>query len=174
MTSEPSPLEKEIARLHAEATRLKQSSWDAAIESLLAARALARAHGLERYAPFKEHLRLPLFLQSAGRWTESEREFKAIIAELTYVTGHRFGSIDTSQSYAFSQSDRHACLSSAYEKYALAAKRERLPELAAWLRSFAVSHDAQHRHFLEASLREFEAADRERKARVAARRASRT
>lgn len=81
ITVSHSETDKKIAALHREATRYKDVDWDKAIACLQEAAVLMRKnkksiHEVDRW------LRLPVFLQQAGRFDEAMQEFKQLLKEV--------------------------------------------------------------------------------------------
>lgn len=69
---------KDHSTLHKEATQHKKDEeWDEAIQKLKAARKVA--YGSKTTYPVRKHLRLPLYLQQAGRMDEAVKEFKKML-----------------------------------------------------------------------------------------------
>lgn len=73
--------EERVRQLHLRATELKKSDIEAAAMCLCEAQAIARREQLVGY-PFDWWLRLPVFLQQAGRMQEATEEFDLIESEV--------------------------------------------------------------------------------------------
>jgi tetratricopeptide (TPR) repeat protein len=74
-----SETEQKIAELHREATHYKGSDWDKSIACLQEAAQLMRQHHTSHL--MEQWLRLPLFLQQAGRFDEAMQEFEQLLSE---------------------------------------------------------------------------------------------
>lgn len=116
---ERTPAEAHIRKLNLAATDLKQSDIGTAIEYLRRVRSIADA--IDNKSVTTEcYLRLPLFLQKAGRMDESLAEFEILLANVDrYIHVH-------SQMSALSvEHSRHGYLATIYDKLRLAWKREK-------------------------------------------------
>jgi len=133
---DPSDDELIFRGLHIEATRLDNAGdLPGAIEQLYKANQIERASGIDHGV--KRSLRLPLFLQKAGRFDESIVEFHAVIDELPERVKRLSPSISENIKEAGLQSD----LSIVYDKMRLACKREGKPSEAARYASISAEHD---------------------------------
>lgn len=73
--------DEETAELHKEATRWKrEGDWDKAVAALQKAQARMRQSSFS-HTP-QDWVRLPLFLQQAGRFVEAEVEFQRLLDDL--------------------------------------------------------------------------------------------
>lgn len=114
---ERTPAEEHVRRLNVAATALKKTDIGTAVEYLRRARALNDSIG-DRSHPTEWYLRLPLFLQQAGRMDESLVEFEILLANTDrYVVYPQMSALEIERS-------RHAYLGSVYDKLRLAWKRE--------------------------------------------------
>lgn len=114
------PIDERIAALHREATQHKEDDWSKAVACLQEASDLMRRHGgnygIERW------IRLPVFLQQAGRFPESLKEFDRLVKE-TDERVRRDSRVDASQTWI----DYRTCLDlqHIYDKMRMAYKREK-------------------------------------------------
>lgn len=76
---EKTEVEQRIWKLNKQATELKGVDWDTAITCLAEAQKM-RPHVPTKYT-IAEYLRLPVFLQQAGRMAEAEVEFKKLLSQ---------------------------------------------------------------------------------------------
>lgn len=116
---ERTPAEEHIRLLNIAATEHKKADIGQSIAYLRRSRALAAAIGAWSY-PTEWYLRLPLFLQQAGRMSEALTEFQWL---LTHFDCFKSG---------YSQADeleiehaRHCYLATIYDKLRVAWKREK-------------------------------------------------
>jgi tetratricopeptide (TPR) repeat protein len=127
-----------IASLHAAATQFKtEKEWDAAIAALREAEPISVKCG---GYPMAHYLRLPLFLQQAGRFQEAMTEFERLLSKIE-------GRIDREFSHRGVKVRRmlaHAEKADTYEKMALAAKREKRQELETEFSALSEIHRAEH------------------------------
>lgn len=122
VTVQVSPPDEELRRLNREATEAKKiKDWERAVVCLQLARERMRdstcSHTLESW------LRLPIFLQQAGRFDEAMAEFNLLIQD----TKPR---IDRELAHALPYARRFSIASSLmriYDKMRLACQREKLP-----------------------------------------------
>lgn len=131
---------EEIAALHREATAKKsEKDWDAAIACLREAAELS-PHTKVTY-PIKHYLRLPVFLQQAGRVDESMREFSELIDSVQGRIGKDFAHQPESvQEYLC-----HADYAAIYEAMATACKRQKMLEKMTEYAELATFHDNEHK-----------------------------
>jgi hypothetical protein len=115
---ESTPAEEHVRLLNLEATQLKESDIDLAIDYLRRARALALA--IDAVQTTEWHLRLPLFLQQAGRMDEAVDEFEILLAGFD-----RFGTPNPQTSNLSKEYFRNVYLATVYDKLRLAWKREK-------------------------------------------------
>lgn len=163
---DPTPEERAVADLHREATRHKQAKdWAAAIACLQRAQALMRTHELSNTV--ETWLRLPLFLQQAGRFEEAMAEFGLLLEEAKPLIArdHAHATANVRRSLLASH------LARIHDKMRVACKREKLFEQAAHH-----EHLAEQQWAVHAKLRPLIDAERKRKyeaheARMAALRA---
>jgi len=128
--------EDKIRDLNKEATQLsKNKEWDEAIECLEESQKLSLKIHVEY--PIKHYLRLPLFLQQAGRFDESRVEFKRLIAS----TKRRMHRKPKHYGEAAWEASMHAELAAIYDKMRLACKREKLLPDAAVCAEKSVEHN---------------------------------
>lgn len=117
------PIDERIAALHREATQHKEDDWSKAVACLQDASDLMRRHGgnygIERW------IRLPVFLQQAGRFSESLKEFDRLVKE-TDERVRRDSRVDASQ--AWFDYRTHLDLQLIYDKMRMACKREKLKD----------------------------------------------
>lgn len=121
----PNEKDKEISELSGKATQFYgDKEWDRAIECLEKVRALLRDN--TTIYPIATWLRLPLFLQQAGRFEEAMRQFDKLLAEVDAMAAKNF-----SHHPEFIQ-EMHACSdkSAIYDKMRLACKRQKIMEEA--------------------------------------------
>lgn len=74
------PIDEKIAALHREATANKKINWDKAIACLQEAQDLMRRHSSRHETA--RWMRLPDFLQQAGRFDEAMQEFERLLKEV--------------------------------------------------------------------------------------------
>lgn len=131
------PIDERIAALHREATQHKDSDWDAAVECLQEANDLMRRHGgiydIERW------LRLPVFLQQAGRFQEAMQVFRQLLDDVEPRVKAEFShtSPTTIEKYI------HLNYKKIYDKMRMACKREKRPKDATQFGALSVLHDEQ-------------------------------
>ncbi len=77
LVREPTEAEQRIRELHKQATRYKGNNWEKAITCLREAQQLMPTVITEY--PVSQYLRLPLFLQQAGRMKEAKKEFEKLL-----------------------------------------------------------------------------------------------
>lgn len=128
------PVDAHIAALHREATEHKNVNWDEAIRCLTEANALTRQRyghcGIER------GLRLPLFLQQAGRFKEVMNEFETLLNEVKPSVHQDFSHC----SPLVKERIIHAGYQQIYDKMRLACKRQKLPDEAKRYQLLAEEH----------------------------------
>lgn len=133
---ERTPAEEQVRLLGRLATQIRYSNPNEAIESLRRQRALAQLIGSDLGQPVEWWLRLPLFLQEAGRFSEAMTEFEGL------CTAPPVSRRDVS--HLQSRDDLnlllHADFSVIYDKMRLACKREGLKEKAAEYRALSEAH----------------------------------
>ncbi len=129
------PIDERIASLHREATQHKKTDWDAAVACLQEATDLMRRHnavsGIERW------LRLPVFLQQAGRFAESLEEFDRLLKE-TEGRVKRESREDSSQTWI--EYRIYLDLTQLYDKMRMAYKREKLNDKSAQYAALSAEH----------------------------------
>ncbi len=128
--------EEHVSQLGKLATYIKQSDPDEAVHCLRRQRELARLIGSAQGHPVEWWLRLPLFLQSAGRFDEAMVEFEALRASPPVAR--------QDNSHMRSQDDIdlliHAELAVIYDKMRLACRREGHRDKAAEYESLSKGH----------------------------------
>jgi tetratricopeptide (TPR) repeat protein len=130
------PVDEQIAALHREATTLKSSNWDAAIACLKQAATLMR----KRKGGYTIGcwLRLPVFLQQAGRFTEAVKELERLIKE-TPARVKNESPPDASTTWL--EYRMHVDLKYIYDKMRLVHKREKRYSEAAQYADMSEEHD---------------------------------
>lgn len=133
---ERTPAEEHVRQLGRLATKIKYSNPDEAVSSLSRQRVLAQLIGNDCGQAIEWWLRLPLFLQEAGRFDEAMKEFEALRAAPPVCRG------DTS--HLKSRDDLnmllHAEFSVIYDKMRLACNREGLKERETEYRLLSEGH----------------------------------
>jgi hypothetical protein len=124
LSTDPAVIDREISALHKEATRLKGKDWPAAISALEKATILDAAHN--RWNDMTRMVRLPTFLQQAGRFDEAMAEFERLIDRVPiYVQEHSGTDNELARSATL-----HREYEVLYDKMRLACKREKHTEQA--------------------------------------------
>lgn len=140
--------EQRIAALHREATEHKgKKEWDKAIACLREAERL-KGNVLTVY-PVKHSLRLPLFLQQAGRFDEAMREFQALLDDTESRVLRNLPKRNVSSKTMLT----HAEYAEIYAAMSTACKREKHMEQAEEYKDIAEAHDKKHARLLEAEQR---------------------
>ena len=112
--------EQRIAALHREATELKgKKEWDKAIACLQEAERLKPK--VTTIYPVKHALRLPLFLQQAGRFDEAMQEFQKLLDGTEARIAHQF----SHQKKTVQKKLAHADYADIYKTMCTACKREK-------------------------------------------------
>ncbi|MFZ5466611.1 MAG: hypothetical protein ACOZAI_05050 [Pseudomonadota bacterium] len=131
-------MDSRISTLNKEATTLnKEGHVEAAIERLIECKALMQ-HSTTSYST-KAWLRLPLFMQKAGRFDEAMVEFTWLIG----TTVERIGRHYSHQPRGVRAYLEHAELAEIHEAMALACKREKRPADTERYANLAAVHRAQ-------------------------------
>ena len=116
--------EQRIAALHRQATEHKDNKeWDKAVTCLREAERL-KGNVLTVY-PVKHSLRLPLFLQQAGRFDEAMREFQALLDGTEARIARQF----SHQKKTEQTKIVHADYADIYKAMSTACKREKRMDL---------------------------------------------
>ena len=103
-----------------EATAYKQEGrWDDAISTLRKAYAILGDDIYVNY-PIETALRLPLYLQQAGRYEEAQQEFQRLLSSVDERTAIAFSHVSKAEQRNFAQINREQIL----DKMRLAEKRE--------------------------------------------------
>ncbi len=124
LSTDPAAIDLEISALHKRATQLKGDDWPGAISALEKAAILDAAHN--RWNDMARMVRLPTFLQQAGRFDEAMAEFERLIERVPiYVQEHAGAANELSRSATL-----HREYEVLYDKMRLACKREKQHELA--------------------------------------------
>lgn len=124
LSSDPVAIDNEIAALHKHATASKGKDWPAAIAALEKAAVLDAAH--RRWNDMTRMVRLPVFLQQAGRFDEAMAEFDRLIERVpVYVQEHATSANEVARSATL-----HREYEILYDKLRLACKREKQDEQA--------------------------------------------
>lgn len=134
----------EADELLKKATALKaKGDWSGAIKCLRKAYA-ALGDDIVNYSA-ETSLRLPLFLQQAGRFDEAMQEFNRLLSEveprLSKGFNHQTGLVRAMLA--------HAWYAAIYDKMQLACRRERLPERADEYSDIAESHRQKHARLMK-------------------------
>jgi len=117
-------IDGQIAALHKEATQNKGKDWPTAIAALQKSAVLDAAHS--RWNDMTRMVRLPTFLQQAGRFDEAMAEFERLIARVpVYVQEHAVIGNELARSATL-----HREYEILYDKMRLACKREKQHEQA--------------------------------------------
>ena len=132
-----------IDALHREATSYKdKKEWEKAIICLREADSLKNK--TSTIYPIKHYLRLPLFLQQAGRFDESMQEFEKLINE----SEQRVLSWLPKRNISSKKMLIHAELYEIYKAISTACKREKLLELSKKYLALHEKHKAEHRKLM--------------------------
>ena len=117
--------DEEIAALHREATRLKETGdWDGAVAGLREAQVRMRESSTSY--PIETWVRLPLFLKQAGRFEEAMLEFSRQLDEIDGRIAKEFSHQPERFWSGFAYHPRAVI----YDKMRVACKRQKLPEEA--------------------------------------------
>lgn len=139
-----SPADDRIAELHRTATKYKENKeWDKAIECLLESRKIERT--METQYPISHFLRLPLFLQQAGQFSESMREFQQLLDN----TENRIAGGYAHQDKTVRKMLIHADFAAIYKSMSTACKREKLLEKVGEYTKKSEEHKTIHAKMLE-------------------------
>jgi tetratricopeptide (TPR) repeat protein len=131
-----SEIDDQISELGKRATQLKDVDWDGAISHLRRINALLRRSKV--VYPIATWLRLPLFLQQAGRFPEAIQEFNRLIKE----TPKRVKNQSLSDASAtWLEYRMHVDLKYIYDKMRLVHKREKRYSEAAQYADMSEEHD---------------------------------
>jgi len=115
----------EISELSGQATQLyNDKEWDKAIECLRKVRVLLKEN--TTIYPIATWLRLPIFLQQAGRFEEAMQEFEKLLGEVDAMAARNFGHQPDFIQEMFAVLDKSVI----YDKMRLACKRQKLVEEA--------------------------------------------
>jgi hypothetical protein len=129
------PIDERIAALHRKATRYKEEDWNKAVACLQEATDLMRRHGggygIERW------LRLPVFLQQAGCFTEAEKEFMRLIKETPARVKRESHPGVSANRLEYRE---HLDLKHIYNKMRMAYKREKRPIETAQYAAMSLEH----------------------------------
>ena len=137
LSSDPTDIDHQISALHKEATSRKGKDWPGAIAALEKAAVLDAAHS--RWNDMTRMVRLPTFLQQAGRFDEAMAEFDRLTERIpAYVQEHSTTNNELARSATL-----HREYEILYDKMRLACKREKQHELAEkYAQKSAVHHEA--------------------------------
>ncbi|WP_171694570.1 hypothetical protein [Methylomonas sp. ZR1] len=131
------PIDERIAALHREATQHKVFDWDAAVACLQEANDLMRRHGgiydIERW------LRLPVFLQQAGRFQEAMQVFNQLLNDVEPRVRAEF----SHTSPTTINKHIHLHYQKIYDKMRMACKREKRLEEATQFGAMSLKHGEQ-------------------------------
>lgn len=140
--------EQRIDALHREATEHKaHKEWNKAVACLREAERLKG--NVSTVYPVKHSLRLPLFLQQAGRFDEAMREFQALLDDTESRVLRNLPKRNISSKTMLA----HAEYAEIYTAMSTACKREKHMEQAEEYKDIAETHDKKHAHLLEAEQR---------------------
>lgn len=130
------PLRERIAALHREATAHKGSDWNASIAALQEAAHLMRNSD---YYEIDRMLRLPKFLEQAGRFNEAMKELDLLLSEVKQAaknaTKHSSSSLPSS-----TKCTTHDYYSQVYDVMSLVCKRKKLKDKEKEFRSLSEKH----------------------------------
>lgn len=132
------PIDERIAALHREATQHKKINWPKAVTCLQEAADLMRRH--RNVHTLASWLRLPVFLQHAGRFTEAEKEFERLLKE-TPARIKRESRPDASANWI--EYRTHLELQHIYDKMRLVYKRENRESEATQYAAMSEEHGEQ-------------------------------
>mgnify|MGYP001617680619 CR=1 FL=1 len=141
------PHQIEADELLKEATARKtKKDWDGAIECLRNAYAVL-GEDIVNY-PIQTALRLPLFLQQAGRLDEAMQEFEGLLNEVDLRIAKGFNH----QTKLVRTMLAHAEYATIYDKMRLACRRQKLPEQVAKYAALAENHWREHAKLMDRDL----------------------
>jgi tetratricopeptide (TPR) repeat protein len=129
------PIDLKIAELHKEATRNKESNWDAAVACLQEAAQLMRERG-GNYA-IDRWTRLPVFLQQAGRYEEAMQEFQRLLDEVKPRVAKETELVTLP---SVRRKQVHLNFVHIYDKIRMVCKREKLLDKALEYKELAEKH----------------------------------
>lgn len=156
-------LEK-ISELQRQATCHKDAKdWDSAIDCLRKSEQLTKE--IDFGFSMATYLRLPLFLQKAGRFDDAMQEFERLLGKIDQRIKRQF----SHKGAKVRRKLAHAERATTYEKMALVCKRQKLPEMAAKYRALENEHRQTHARLM----RETDAEEEKELAAFAQRRAAR-
>lgn len=132
VVSNRSPIDGEIAQLHRDATAYKDGkNWDEAVACLKRANELmvlsGTSYGVDRW------LRLPIFLQQAGKMDEADMSFSWLLSDVDRQIEADLGQQSTNVKAA----TKHGMCAAIYDKWRLAWKREKQPVKAEYYEALA-------------------------------------
>lgn len=134
--------DEETASLHREATRLMDAGdWDGSIAALY--KAQERMRNSSTGFPIEQWVRLPLYLQQAGRFDEAMAEFNRLLDEVEALRGKEFCHHPERFWKGFSFHPKAVI----FDKMRLACKRQNLPDQAAKYEALRDEYSAKHRQF---------------------------
>lgn len=139
-----------IRQLSAEATALKTKDIGAAIEALKQAQALAQQGGISQTIEW--WLRLPLFLQAAGRVEESDAAF----AQQVHDSEERYAREFAHRRAKDRKGLWHGAMATLHEKWALACRRSGRADKAAGMDKLREQHHQKWKAWNEAFMAELD------------------
>jgi tetratricopeptide (TPR) repeat protein len=119
-----SDTEEQVAALHRQATQLKGKDIGAEIECLRQARNLMRKSGA--FWDAGSSVRLPLYLQQAGRFDEAMSEFQALLDGVDERIRGAFSHLTEKAQKALAHAERGVI----YDKMRVACTRQKMTEKA--------------------------------------------
>lgn len=134
--------DEETAELHREATRLKDAGdWDGAVAALQKAQERMRKSNFSHTT--ESWVRLPLFLQQAGRFEEAMTEFNRLLDEVDDLMAKEFSHQPERFWAGFAYYPRVVI----YNKMKVACKRQKLPDDAAKYEALRDEYRDKHEKF---------------------------
>ena len=128
------PLHDRIAALSREATTHKDVNWDAGVVCLQEAAQLMRNSD---YYDMNKMLRLPVFLQHAGRFEEAVQEFERLLAEAKPMAQKEMANTDLPTA---AKRHTHLYYLRIYDKMRMVCKRQKLKDKAEEYRVLSEKH----------------------------------
>lgn len=132
------PVHDRIAALSREATTHKDVNWDAGVACLQEAAHLMRNSD---YYDMDKMLRLPVFLQHAGRFEEAMQEFERLLAEAKSIAQKEMANTDLPTA---AKRHTHLYYFHIYDKMHMVCKRQKLKDKAEEYRALSEKHKLVH------------------------------
>lgn len=128
------PVHDRIAALSREATTHKDVNWDAGVTCLQEAAHLMRNSD---YYDMDKMLRLPVFMQHAGRFEEAMQEFERLLAEAKPIAQMEMANTDLPTA---AKRHTHLYYLRIYDKMRMVCKRQKLKDKAEEYRALSEKH----------------------------------